>query len=66
MVLMHAACRCQYLTYKLAWSLHNDHASLYQNLYLNRISGVATLGPTRAQALVEFVCALVNLLNSQA
>ena len=26
-------------------------------------SGVATPGPTRAQALVEFVCALVKLLN---
>ena len=29
-------------------------------------SGIATPGPTRAQALVEFVCALVKLLNSQA
>ena len=29
-------------------------------------SGVATPGPTRAQALVELVCALVKLLNSQA
>ena len=29
-------------------------------------SGVATPGPTRAQALVKFVCALVKLLNSQA
>ena len=29
-------------------------------------SGVATPGPTRAQALVQFDCALVKLLNSQA
>ena len=29
-------------------------------------SGVATPGPTRAQALVKFVCALVKLLNSWA
>ena len=28
--------------------------------------GVATPGPTRAQALVKFVCALVKLLNSWA
>ena len=29
-------------------------------------SGVATPGPTRAQALIKFVCALVKLLNSWA
>ena len=29
-------------------------------------SGVATPGPTRAQALVKFVCTLVSLFNSQA
>ena len=28
-------------------------------------SGVATPGPTRALALVKFVCALIKLLNSQ-
>ena len=27
-------------------------------------SGVATPGPTKAQTLIEFVCALVKLLNS--
>ena len=36
------------------------------SIHLPEGSGVATPGPTRAQALVKSVCALVKLLNSQA
>ena len=41
-----------------------DNVSI--NFYNVCDSGVATPGPTRAQALVEFICAPVKLLNSQA
>ena len=55
--------RCIMHAYRLRrWKLKhavNQHK-------LDTISGVATPEPTRVQALVEFVCALVKLLDSQA
>ena len=53
-------------------SLTSTDADIMPSLQMKVISrilfssGVATPGPTRAQALVKFVCALVKLFNSQA
>ena len=59
----------QYINLNIMQETLNNFATLKSALlqwWHWQNSGVATPGPTRAQALVEFVCALVKLLNSQA
>ena len=37
----------------------------YDQWWVSHISGIATPGPTRAQARAKFVCALVKLASSR-